>query len=190
MSNNSEKKEEYSFEKKKKLASRISDMKNKDHLRKIRDIIFTENPSVSAKKDSGGYLMYFHNYTNDTYYKIEKYINRLEREKLERQTRSITENSDHILFSSEDPNIDYNSQSGLRYSNREKRLIKRRQYEDIINEKLTDEDMNTEKETNVSDSDENKINKIKNVASVKTPTTSVKRKINMNETSTIFCKKH
>ena len=64
----------YPFEKKKKLATKISNMKNKVHLRKIRDIIFNENPGVTGRKSSSGYLMYFHNYTPETYRKIDKYI--------------------------------------------------------------------------------------------------------------------
>jgi hypothetical protein len=134
-------KEAYSFEKKKKLAARISDMRDKDTLRKIRDIIFTENPEISAKKSSGGYLMYFQNYTTNTYIKIEKYLNKLDAEKLEKITRSITENSDHPMMSSEadihSSNVDYTiSRSKLKYSNKERRLIKRTQYEKCVNEKI------------------------------------------------------
>jgi hypothetical protein len=137
MSDKTKSKDAYPFEKKKKLAARISDMRNKDHLRKIRDIIFSENPGINAKKNSGGYLMYFQNYTDDTYYKIEKYLNKIERDKLEKQTKSIQDTSDQLILSSEDPNVDYNvSRTRLRYSNRERRLIKRRQYENIINEKI------------------------------------------------------
>ena len=130
MSNKSKVKDEFSFEKKKKLAAKISDMRNKNNLRKIKDIIFSENPEISARRNNQGYLLYFQNYSNETYYKIEKFINKLERDKIEKHTRTITENSDQLIQSSEDPNIDYTlSRSRLRYSNREKRLIKRRQYE-------------------------------------------------------------
>ena len=155
MSNKPNTKEEYSFDRKKKLAARISDMRDKDVLRKIRDIIFAENPEVSARKSSNGYLMYFQNYNNETYYKIEKFLNKVERDKIERQTKSITEISENMLMSSEqdDPNTDYTvSRTRLRYSNREKRLIKRRQYENIINEKIMSSD---ESEDNDETSDNN-----------------------------------
>lgn len=135
MSLKTKEKEEFSFEKKKKMAAKISIMTNKDQLRKIRDIIFSENQNVSARKNNEGYLMYFQNYTNETYYKLEKYLNKIEKEKLEKQTRALTETSDQLLLSSEDPNTDYTlSRSRLRYSNTEKRLMKRRDYEKKINE--------------------------------------------------------
>ena len=120
--------EEYSFEKKERMASKISDMRDVDTLRKIRDIIYSENVNASATKSGNGYLMYFQNYSDETYRKIEKLLHKIQKEKLERQTRSVTE------MSSEDPNTNYNvSRTRLRYSNREKRLIKRQQYENIIN---------------------------------------------------------
>lgn len=131
---------EYPFEKKQKMASKISDMRDKEVLLKIREIIFAENPGISATKSGGGYLMYFQNYTNITYYKIEKLLNRIEKEKLEKQTRSIVESSEQIgVLSSEDPMGEYSSnRSRLKYSNKEKRLIRRCQYEDIIHEPFTD----------------------------------------------------
>jgi hypothetical protein len=137
--NSSDAKEEFSFERKQRLAARISDMRDKIILKKIRDIIFTNNPDITARKSDGGYLMYFQNYTPNTYQKIEKFLNKVEKEKLERQTRSIAETSEQLVLSSEDPNSDYNiSRTRLRYSNREKRLIRRCQYEDIINEPVSD----------------------------------------------------
>jgi len=132
-------KKEYSFERKKKMASKISDMTDKTILRKIQAIIRAENSNPSAKKTNNGLLMFFQNYTDETYQKIEKLLNNHEQEKIERQTRSVTE------MSSEDPNTNYTvSRTRLRYSNREKRLIKRRQYETIINEKIIDCDMCTD----------------------------------------------
>lgn len=159
MSNKQKTKEEYSFENKKKLAARISDMRDKETLRKIRDIIFAENPEVSARKSSNGYLMYFQNYNDETYHKIEKFLNKVEREKLERQTKSITETSEQMLLSSEadDPNTNYTvSRTRLRYSNREKRLIKRRQYENIINEKVITSDEDSEDDENCDEIEEKK----------------------------------
>jgi hypothetical protein len=149
--------EEYTFEKKKKMATKISNMRNKDYLRKIRDIIFSENPNISAKKDSGGYLMYFQNYTDSTYHKIDKFLNKLDNDKLKRQAKTFTETSDHMLLSSEDPNVDYNvMRTRLRYSNREKRLIKRKQYENIINDNNMINSSGTcaDSNENVSDSDD------------------------------------
>lgn len=154
-------KEEFSFEKKKKMAAKISTMTNKEQLRKIRDIIFSENQNVSARKNNEGYLMYFQNYTNETYYKIEKYMNKLEKEKIEKQTRALTETSDQML-SSEDPNTDYTlSRSRLRYSNTERRLMKRRDYEKKISEnvkKQEDQDLVDQKNEESSESEKTDVN--------------------------------
>ena len=179
MSSIPDQKEAYSFEKKKKLAARISDMRDKDTLRKIRDIIFTENPDINAKKSSGGYLMYFQNYTVNTYIKIEKYLNKLDAEKLEKITRSITENSDHPMVSSEadmyGSNIDYTvSRSKLKYSNKERRLIKRTQYEKCVNEiipNITSNGVITE--TNEIDTDGNDTKKSDSKSSEKNISKSI-----------------
>ncbi len=150
-------KEDFSFDKKKKLAAKISNMTNKDHLKKIKDIIFAENPDIIARKSDRGYLMYFQNYSNNTYYKIEKFINRIDLEKIEKHTKTITKNSDQLVLSSEDHSTDYIlSKSRLRYSNHEKRLIKRRQYEKLINENLTDINNNLMSVQSESDAQKNK----------------------------------
>lgn len=163
--------EVYTFEKKKKLAVRIGNMRDKQALRKIKDIILTENPGIGVKKSQSGYLMYFQNYTDETYKKLEKYLNKLELEKLEKQARSITETSELIL-SSEDPSNYTLSRTRLRYSNNEKRLIKRQQYEDIINE--TNETIDTEKQESDNLSDKIVVKKTTKQASKQTAKKSIK----------------
>lgn len=146
---NSEDENVYNFERKKKLANRISGIRDKPLLRAIRDIIYKENPGIVAKKSSGGYLMYFQNYAPITYLKIDNAINKFESRKKEKlydsnssakfsnKSNNVTESSDKPnITSSEEPN-EYNGKyTRLRYSNRERRLIKRQQYEDIINEQI------------------------------------------------------
>jgi len=168
MSQKAKPREEFSFERKKKMAGKISTMTNKEHLRKIRDIIFSENQNVSTRKNNDGYLMYFQNYTNDTYYKIEKYLNKIDNEKLEKQTRAFTETSDRDrdrdqALSSEDPNIDYTlSRSRLRYSNMEKRLMKRIDYEKKITESIRENNEIEDSEVNESESENENENQIEN----------------------------
>jgi hypothetical protein len=124
----------YSFEKKKKLANKISKMRNKKHLKRIKKIIFDNNPDINAKKNSQGYLMFFHNYENKTYYILEKYLDLIEKNKIDSQIKTITDTSD-LMMSSEDNarngnSTDYSKmRTRLRYSNKEKRLIKRKVYE-------------------------------------------------------------
>ena len=137
---------EYTFEKKKKLAAKIGNIKNKAQLRMIRDIIFQENPDATAKKTTDGYLMYFQNYTPDTYIKIEKNLNKNEPNKnsifsinhLDNTVSDVPVNTDSDC--SKNIDIDYvNSRSRLRYSNRERRLINKRDYDTKLNEKPSDD---------------------------------------------------
>ena len=164
--------QDYSLERKKKLASKISNMKNKEYLKKIKNIIFDENPDISVRKNSRGMLMYFQNFTPQTYYKLDKLLIKFETEKIKRHTKSITETSDKMMYSSEEPisTIDYSkSRTRLRYSNVEKKLIKRIQYEQLIknNKKvmLSNSDQNTDTQQEKS---KKKVVKKKNTTTTKT----------------------
>lgn len=177
MSINSKTKEDYPFDKKKKLAAKISDMRNREHLKVIKNIIFNENPEITARKSNHGYLMYFQNYTDETYYKIENFLNKIERIKLEKQAKSITDSKDRFSVTSDEQCTDYNvTRTRLRYSNRERRLIKRRQYEKIIGEKITD-DSNVDKITS-NDPNNDPTNDDPNSENNKIITTVKKRKDN------------
>jgi hypothetical protein len=164
----------YSFEQKKRIASKISEVRDKTVLRQIKNIIFEENPDAVAKKSSGGYLMFFQNYVTNTYVRLEALLSKIELDRLARQTKSIALVSE-TLICSDDPSNDYEtSRSRLRYSNREKRLIKRQQYETLITkqntEHLTESSPLTDYE---QDSDEN-IEESKQVITV-TKSTKVKK---------------
>lgn len=165
MSNQADNDQQYPIEKKKRLAKEISNMRNKSHLKKIKEVIFEENPDIAVNKDNRGMLMFFQNLTYPTYVRLDKLLRKIEKEKLEKQTLSITETSEHLLISSDaDANqnndnstaintnnsnnsinsVDYSkTRTRLRYSNKEKNLIKRQQYEKNINEKI-DENLSTE----------------------------------------------
>ncbi|VBB17937.1 hypothetical protein YASMINEVIRUS_400 [Yasminevirus sp. GU-2018] len=173
MSHKEETSEGYPFEKKKRLASKISDMRDKPTLRRVREIILAENPMIATKKSNNGYLMFFQNYTEDTYVKLERLLAKVEKERLEQQARSITETSDHMLMSSEDPNADYTmSRTRLRYSNREKRLIKRQQREDDIINENTVRTANTDDDNDIEDDN---VNVQKNVPKITSKTKVVSK---------------
>ena len=75
-------------------------------------------------------------------------MNKIEREKIEKETKSIKETSERFL-STDAPNSDYNvSRTRLRYSNRERRIIKRKQYDSISNEQFN---VNTNTSANSAD---------------------------------------
>ena len=135
---------QFPIDKKKKLASKISELRNKEDLKKIKKIIFEANPNIAVNKDSGGILMFFQNLNIDTYINLEKYLKEIELRKITNRTKKITRSSDklqngsdnscnkinisdHMIFNSNDP-----KNAEFKYSNKEKNIIRKKEYENII----------------------------------------------------------
>lgn len=112
----------FTFEQKKKLAERISNTHNKVLVRQIRDIILQYNPNTVMKKINNGYLSYFQNYTNDTYMKIN--------ECFEQHTQPEKQKD---VLSNESANINI-----VKYSTKDKRILRRQRYEDTIKQQSTE----------------------------------------------------
>lgn len=108
----------YNYEDKKKLAYRISNMQNKEVLKKIRDIIIINNPDIVMKKINNGYLAYFQNYTNKTYILIDECLNTYSK-KIKIETSSNINNVTNA--------------TNMNYSNKDKRVIMRTRYEETLN---------------------------------------------------------
>ena len=137
--------DEYSFEQKEKLARRIQKLKKEKHFADIRDIIIKYNPDINITTNPSGHFMYFQNLRNDTYFAIEKYIKKVSVIKYVSESNDTfnTENSqndDKIVSSlsnmSEDEQFSDNPR--LKYSNREKNLIKRKNYDELIKSQNND----------------------------------------------------
>jgi hypothetical protein len=125
----SDKSNEYTLEKKKRMANKISEIKSKEDLKAIRNIIFSENPSISVNRDSGGMLMFFQNLTPITYIKLDKYLGEIEINKFNKKAAEITKNS--VSLSSDSDNI---IPSGYRYSNKEKNVLRKKYYQNMMDE--------------------------------------------------------
>lgn len=114
----------FSYEKKAKQAEKIRSLGDKNKLKKIWHIIKNNNPQINYKQSSDGILMFYQNCTNDTYIEIDNILN------------SKTNNLQSIQQSSEQFNssdADYSKdRTRLRYSNKERKLIKRQEYENVI----------------------------------------------------------
>jgi hypothetical protein len=162
----------YSFEQKEKLARRIQKLKKEKHFFDIQDIITKHNPDINITTNPSGHFMYFQNLRFETYYAIEKYIKKVTMGQFLSETSetystqntqsdsrktylsdSVSEtpkNKDSLIddikkYSSEDEPFSTNPK--LKYSNREKNLIKRKNYDKQINGSLCD---NISLESNVS----------------------------------------
>jgi len=141
---------QYPIERKKKLASKISELRNKEDLKKIKKIIFETNPNIAVNKDSGGILMFFQNLTNDTYINLDNYMKEIELRKITKRTNKITRiseklqneseanysscHSDRMLISGNDPR-----NAEFKYSNKEKNIIRKKEYEKIIRQTLSEQ---------------------------------------------------
>lgn len=144
--NKPEEYDEFTIEQKKKMAAKISAIRTKTDLRKIKNIIFTENPNVMVNKDSGGMLMFFQNLTPATYTKLDKYIKEMDAKKVCFQTDSITKTSEALCASSQDcepvqhkcsakflsESDDTLMRSRYKYSNSEKYIMKKKEYNDLV----------------------------------------------------------
>ncbi len=129
-------KELYSHTKKKKLAEKIMGLKDKKDTKMIKNIIFKHNPDISVVKKSNGILMYFQNLENETYYELNKFIENKLLFECEKKIKNI--NSLENMFSSDaissETEEKKNNKSSYKYSNKEKNLIRRNDYERSLNE--------------------------------------------------------
>ena len=122
----------YTNERKKRIADRLSKITNKRDLVKIFEIIKDNNDGVT--ETGGGMYMYFHKLRNDQYANIEKELKRVnKKKKYYNDSESMSEKNEYTPYVKDE----FPSQEGvspkLKYSNREKNLIKKRRYTKNIN---------------------------------------------------------
>lgn len=142
----------YNIDDIKKILSKIESLKERNHIEKVRKIIFNENPNLSTTKKSSGVLLFFHNLTQETYKKLELFFVKLENETIDKITTSLSlsESYDKNLsdkkisdneYMSEpisEPISEPMSEQKIKLSNAEKKLIKKKQYHKEIEEKSND----------------------------------------------------
>jgi len=122
----------YSRVKKGMLKKQIERINDKVILANIFIIIEKYNANIRSNitENSNGTIMLFNSLNNDTYPHIEKYVN--EYEKKRRSELSEMNTSDDFRYST-DTHSEHNDyiNSKLKYSNKEKMLIRRYEYEEI-----------------------------------------------------------
>jgi hypothetical protein len=112
----------------KKLAKRINRIKEKNHLIAIINIIKTMNPSVSITENENGMFIKFNTLTPSTYTKLDNYIHKNLPKKLSDESDTLT-TSEYIPYSPDETNT---SNDKYKLSNREKTLIKKQKYSQLI----------------------------------------------------------
>ena len=126
---------EYKIDDIKKLLAKIEQLKEKKHIEKIKEYIFKENPDIEITKKSSGMLLFFHNLTQSTYKKIDNFFIKLENEKINKITSSLSESYDKTLS---DINNDVLSEPKIKLSNAEKKMIKKKEYHKQISQTSDD----------------------------------------------------
>jgi hypothetical protein len=133
----------YTSIKKKELAKRITDTikekygkdKSIEISEKIFKIINDNNKDFEYTKNSSGIIFFFNGLTDNTYTKIEHYLNSLEKKAIQQITDSIDKNNDMINteldteFGNTSTGSDKNQNPKYKLSNKEKNILKRREYE-------------------------------------------------------------
>lgn len=121
----------YKFEDIQILADKISKIRNKKILERIRDTIVRYNKNIKITENTNGLFLRFHNLENETYIKLDNIIKKYNKTRKSRNLNStisqeyMTQSSDPVLFSTD---------SRLKYSNKERNIIKRKNYDKVISE--------------------------------------------------------
>ena len=132
----------YPYDKKKRLAKKISTLKRKEDMVKILEIIYEDNKNITENQN--GLFMFFHKLNDSTYHKIDLYL-RMNTKKKTSDEKSVDESSSSFISYAKNEFSDTNQKSisesnpKLKYSNREKNIIKRQRYsEQLHSENNTD----------------------------------------------------
>lgn len=120
------------FDQKKIIKYRIEQIKNKNCLIEIYEIIKRDN-SINITENNNGMFMHFNNLKNETYLNLEKYLNNVE--KIIKNKNDISSNLSELNSNISENNSDIMSiGSKLKLSNKEKNIIKKKQYDKIMSE--------------------------------------------------------
>lgn len=125
----------YTNTKKKKLIDKINKLQTKNEFIDIYNII-QKNKSIPITETKDTTALYFHNLDDDTYYEIDNYLkvnskkNKKNNESIE---TSISTTDEYIPYSNDDFAEQKDVNPKLKYSNKEKNLIKRKRYDQTLN---------------------------------------------------------
>ena len=115
----------YTFDDLEKIVDKISKIRKKKYLEEIRDIIIENNPQIKITENANGLFFHFHNLTQETYSKINSLLKKISKVKKTYNVDHLS--SEYIPYSNDD--YLFSSDTKLKYSNREKNIIKRKIYD-------------------------------------------------------------
>jgi len=128
------KESKYDYSRKLQLVRKINKIKKKDYLLNIFKIILKDNKDFS--ENNNGVFIFFHNLTDETYEKLEMYVNyifKLHQKNTNSELSDSIKNSD--IINSITMNVDNKKEIQVsgNLSNKEKSLLRRKKYEEYIN---------------------------------------------------------
>lgn len=141
--------DKYNFEDLEVLVDKISKIRKKKILEEIRDIIINNNPNIQVTSNANGLFFHFHNLTQETYVKIDDVLKNYSNNKKKLHSDNL---SSDYLYSNDD--FPFENNPKLKYSNKEKNIIKRKMYDNAIN----DNNKLDNKNDNINDSDNTESN--------------------------------
>ncbi len=127
----------YTYDEMEKLSQKIQKIKKKKNLEEIRDIIIDNNSELNITENSYGIYLCFNQLTPKTFQKLEKYVKNY----FDIEKHNKTSSTYNIPYSStnEEENTKYlpndflyDQNSRLKFSNKEKNLIKKRLYDKAL----------------------------------------------------------
>lgn len=118
-----------SHERKKVIKDKIEKIKKKRYLIEIFKIINSDS-SINKSENNNGIFLYFNNLKDGIYLKLERYLDIIENED------NVTETDFSTTFSETNSTniIDEDYGTKLKLSNKEKNIIKKKQYDKILSE--------------------------------------------------------
>lgn len=124
----SKKSDEWDYDSIKKLSRRISKVNEKRHMIAIINIIETMNPTLKITVNDNGMFIKFNALAPNTYTKLENYLYKNLPKKQLDESESI-QTSEYVPYSPDDANL---SSDKYKLSNREKTLIKKQNYSQLV----------------------------------------------------------
>lgn len=128
----------YTIEQKKRLVTRINNVKKQNDLKKIRDIILKCEPTLEYTKNNNGiFFTQFHLLSDCTYDEIEKFLNKMDKQKIKEITSELTgsetlDSSDQQQSAEDFKSEKKNMTKKLRLTNTENHILNRARYEKEI----------------------------------------------------------
>lgn len=128
----------FTFEKKKKLADKISKLKKKEDLIKVLEIIYEYDQNITETQN--GSLVMFNNLSDAAYHKLDLYLKSITKKNTSPTSDTTSEKKEYVSPIKSDFPEQEQFNPKLRYNNKEKNIIKRHRYEKMLSSEKESDD--------------------------------------------------